>query len=379
MKLIHFSDTHLGYNDYSKVDSASGVNQRELDVYAAFRRAVDLIIEKKPDLVIHTGDLFDSARPSNRAIAVALTEFQKLSNAGIPAVLVSGNHSTPRIASSASIFEALRVLPGIYPIYKKEYEKVRIKDVAIHIVPHTSSDAELCAQIEKIKADSKAKFNILGLHAGITWDEVYKMGEFNELLIPGKMLQNFKDFDYIALGHWHCFLPLKNIGNAYYSGSTERFGFREAGYPKGVVWCDLEKHHVELCPLEVREMLKLEPIKCAGKDVSKILDLIRESILKNPVKDKIVQLKLEALTRPVYVLLDRRKIRELFSEAFHLDIQTEVISESGKTEEGEKNIGSLSMEFERFLGEMNLPGVDKKALVNLGIQYIGQAEEKEQL
>jgi DNA repair exonuclease SbcCD nuclease subunit len=379
MKLIHFSDTHLGYSEYSKVDPASGVNQRELDVYAAFRQAIGLILEKKPDLVIHSGDLFDSARPSNRAIHVALSEFQKLSTAGIPVVLISGNHSTPRIASSASIFEALSVLPGIHPVHKKKYEKIVIKDAAIHVVPHTSSDADLRAEIDKVKKDSKAKYNILGLHAGVTWDEVYKMGEFNELLIPGKTLTRFKDFDYIALGHWHCYLPLKNLPNACYSGSTERFSFREAGYEKGVVLVDLEAGKTELCPIEVREMLRPEPVSCSGKDAPEVMALVGKLAAKIKAEGKIIQLKLEALARSAYVLLDRRQIRELFSGAFHVDILSEVVSESGKTEACEKSIGSLPMEFERFLEAQALTGVDKKALAALGAQYIGQVEEEEQL
>lgn len=379
MKLIHFSDTHLGYGEYSKVDAASGVNQRELDVYSAFRRAVDLILEKKPDVVIHSGDLFDSARPSNRAIHIALSEFQRLSNAKIPVVLVSGNHSTPRIASSASIFEALSVLPGIHPVYEKKYEIIRIKDAAIHIVPHTSSDADLRTEIEKIKADPAAKFNILGLHAGVTWDEVYKMGEFNELLIPGKMLLRFKNFDYIAMGHWHCYLPLKDIPNACYSGSTERFTFREAGYKKGAVLADLAAKKFELCPIGVREMACLGPLNCAGKDAAEVIALIGDLAAKTSAVGKIVQLKLEALARAAYLLLDRRKVRELFSGAFHVDILSEVVSEGGQTEAGEKNIGSLPAEFERFLEGLALRGIDKKVLASLGAKYIGQAEEQEQL
>ena len=168
MKIIHLSDTHLGYGEYSRIDPASGINQRELDVNAAFKQAIDIILKKKPDLVIHAGDLFDSPRPSNRAIHTALFELQRLSNAGIPTVLVSGNHSTPRVAASCSIFEAITILPNIYPVYKKQYEKIIIGDAAVHVVPHTSSDTELCAELDKVKKDAKAKYNILGLHAGIT-------------------------------------------------------------------------------------------------------------------------------------------------------------------------------------------------------------------
>lgn len=379
MKIIHFSDTHLGYGEYSKVDAASGINQRELDVYAAFKQAVDLILRKKPDLVIHAGDLFDSPRPNNRAIHIALSELQRLSAIGIPTLIISGNHSTPRISASGSIFEALTILPNIYPVYKKQYEKIKIGDAAVHIVPHTSSDTELCTELEKVKLDPKAKFNILGLHAGVTWDNVYKMGEFSELIIPGKIFSRFKDFDYIALGHWHRFLPLKGIPNAYYSGSIERFTFREEGYPKGVVFADLTKHKTEFCPLKVREMIKLGPINCAKKDASEILDKISELKAQNKIKGQIVQLKLENLARVTYVQLDLREIRAILADAFHVDIHPELIVESGNGSTTETAIGALPLEFERFLSDSDLSDKDKKELISLGTLYINQAQEREQL
>lgn len=379
MKIIHFSDTHLGYGEYTKVDAASGINQRELDVYAAFKQAVDLILKKKPDLVIHAGDLFDSPRPNNRAIHIALSELQRLSAKGIPTVIISGNHSTPRIATSGSIFEALTILPNIYPVYKKRYEKIKIEETAVHIVPHTSSDADLSAELKKVKPDPNMKFNILGLHAGLTLDAVYKMGEFSELIIPGKILSRFKDFDYIALGHWHRFLPLKGIPNAYFSGSTERFTFREEGYPKGVVFADLAKHTAEFFPLKVREMLKLGPINCTKKDASQILDKIGKLKTQNKIEGKIVQLKLENLTRATYIQLDLREIRALLAEAFHLDIHPELVPESGSGSSTEAAIGALPLEFERFLAGLDLPERDKKELAGLGMYYIDQAQEREQL
>ncbi|HDM25348.1 MAG TPA: exonuclease SbcCD subunit D, partial [Thermoplasmatales archaeon] len=66
LKIVHLADTHLGFSAYRKI-TKDGLNQREVDVYNAFGRAVDKILEIKPDLIIHAGDLFDSVRPNNRA------------------------------------------------------------------------------------------------------------------------------------------------------------------------------------------------------------------------------------------------------------------------------------------------------------------------
>ncbi|RLF47403.1 MAG: exonuclease SbcCD subunit D, partial [Thermoplasmata archaeon] len=66
MKILHVADTHIGYSAYHKVNE-SGLNQREVDVYNAFEQFVDYAVEKKPDLIVHSGDLFDTVRPTNRA------------------------------------------------------------------------------------------------------------------------------------------------------------------------------------------------------------------------------------------------------------------------------------------------------------------------
>ncbi|HEX17095.1 MAG TPA: exonuclease SbcCD subunit D, partial [Thermoplasmatales archaeon] len=70
VRFVHLADTHLGYSAYHKIDE-DGVNLREKDIYKAFIKAVDYIIDEKPDFVIHAGDLFDGVRPTNRAISVA--------------------------------------------------------------------------------------------------------------------------------------------------------------------------------------------------------------------------------------------------------------------------------------------------------------------
>lgn len=121
MRLIHFSDTHLGFAESAKVDPETGINFREQDAYRAFNAVIDDAISRKPDLIIHAGDLFHSPRPSNRAIVTALIGFQRLSEAGIPVVLIAGNHSVPRVAATGSIFEAMRVLPGVRSAHRGQY------------------------------------------------------------------------------------------------------------------------------------------------------------------------------------------------------------------------------------------------------------------
>src|SRR6266487_2918229 len=87
-RIVHTSDTHLGFSAYSRLDPATGVNQRETDVYDAFELVVDYAIEKHVDAIVHAGDLFDGVRPNNRAISFLFRQLSRLLEAGIPFVVV---------------------------------------------------------------------------------------------------------------------------------------------------------------------------------------------------------------------------------------------------------------------------------------------------
>ena len=71
------SDTHLGWRSLHRVN-VDGRNQRECDVYDAFARAIDKTIDLMPDLVIHSGDLFDGYHPSSAALKVCLDGIRRL-------------------------------------------------------------------------------------------------------------------------------------------------------------------------------------------------------------------------------------------------------------------------------------------------------------
>ena len=113
-RIIHISDTHLGYTDPQSPYS-DGVQLRESDIYAAFRQTADRIIEIKPDAVIHTGDLFHRPSPANRPLVECLTQIKRITEAGIPFIVIAGNHSTPRSNITSPILGALRSINGVYP------------------------------------------------------------------------------------------------------------------------------------------------------------------------------------------------------------------------------------------------------------------------
>lgn len=379
LKIVHLADTHLGFSAYRKI-TKDGLNQREVDVYDAFRKAVDKILEIKPDLIIHAGDLFDSVRPNNRAIKFALNQLLRISKNNIPMILIAGNHETPKLSETGHIFSIFEHIENVYPIYN-EYRRIYLdlkgKKVSIFCVPQFKNKDEFNDALNKLKMDSSKKgdedYKILTAHVGTVGLYEFRMNEFNEQLIPMGILKS--DFDYIALGHFHRFVKI--FDNAFYSGSTERFSFTEANEKKGFVEVILEdeKPLVNFIPLETRDMIDFDAIDCTNKNSSEIIKSIREVVEKKDIKDKIVRVNLKNVSSHIYRTLDFNELKQILNGALHFDIKTDILEEEIFNNYKNAHIDVLSKEFSRFLENYSLSeNVDKKKLLKMGLEYINKVE-----
>lgn len=97
MRLLHTSDWHIGMA-YNKVD-------RTADLTHAFGQIRALAIEERVDLILNTGDLFDTGIPALEALQFGWRELEELSKIA-PVVVLCGNHD------AAKLFELMGMLVG---------------------------------------------------------------------------------------------------------------------------------------------------------------------------------------------------------------------------------------------------------------------------
>ncbi len=364
MKVLHVADTHIGYSTYHKVDE-NGLNQREMDVYDAFRQFVDYAVEKKPDLIVHAGDLFDTVRPTNRAISFTLQQLIRISNEGIPMVIISGNHETPKLRETGSVFRIFEHLDGIYPVYKGKYEKYEFGDVMVHAIPHCSTGDDLRRNIEDMDA-KEGVFNILMLHVGVAGIKEFRTGDFNEQVVPSGCLS--PDFDYIALGHYH--KKTRVTDNAYYSGSTEHLSFKEAGGEKGFFEMDTSTGRATFIPLKVRAMVDTGIIDCASMSSDKITGEIMERLKNTGTEGKVLKVTLKGMNRSTYKGLNFHEIRNVASDALHFELSYE-LKEMEQEVAGEGSIGSLIEEWKEYLSGIAIEG-DRDAIEGMAMKYLSE-------
>ena len=375
MNIIHISDTHLGYSAYHKMNN-DGINQREIDNYNSFKQFVDYIVNEKPDLILHAGDLFDSVRPNNRAITFALKQILRISKEGIPFVIIAGNHEHPKLKETGHIFSIFEHIDNIFPIYNSKYEKLSFvlneEKISIHCLPQTYSKEDFNKNLEKIKIDISSKYNVLITHGGLRGIKEFSMNEFNEQIIPEKYLR--MNFDYIALGHYHKYTKISS--NCYYSGSTESFTFSDANDKKGFIEINLNAKNIsqKFINLKTRSMLDYKPINCLNLTVDEVNNNIKEKIKEIKPNDKIIRIKLKNISPHDYRGLDFDVIKELTSKALHFEIKADTIKNNSAIINENSYIDSLAQEFELFLNNQNIE--NKELFLKLGINYIKKIEAK---
>ncbi|MDO5831409.1 MAG: DNA repair exonuclease [Methanobrevibacter sp.] len=325
MKFAHLADTHLGYRQF-------GLIEREKDFYEVFEKIIDKIIEEKVDFVIHSGDLFETARPSPNALLVFQKGLLRLKGAGIPMYAIAGNHDMVMRSGAIPphvIFKrlGLKVISPINTNYTQG-------DVFIAGLPHyPSSQVKVLksklADLSKMAA--KYDKSILVLHQGID-----KYFGYNYELEIGDIPDNF---DYYALGHIHNYIN-DNFGEGklVYPGSSEIWKTSELKdyneHGKGFVLVDFDgpKPYVKRVKIDISRQFIKRSIKYDDleSDIAGIKELIEDAdkkpILDLEIKDVDSDTKvvydiikeelgdLALMIRPKFTMAGEKSIDEIFAD-----------------------------------------------------------------
>jgi len=383
VKIVHLSDLHLGLRQYQR-QTQNGINQREADVANAFRKAVDRIIEIKPDVVLIGGDIFHAVRPGNTAILHAYWQFAKLTQSLPDAivVMIEGNHDKPRTAEAGNIIRLFSAL-GI-TVVDTQAKRLSFRDGELSILAVPA----LAKPKPQFDPDPGARYNVLLIH-GLAEGVVKRYGTLGERADGDFTMDELhpEKWNYVALGHYH--VHQRMAETAWYSGSIEYSSTNiwgeideqiEKGVPgKGFVVHDLVtgKHKFEQIPL-ARRVVDLPALQGAGLTASELSDAIcsRVDACEGGIDDLVVRLVVWDVPRHILRDLDHRKIREFKRRALHflLDArrpQPVRIDASGAP--GRR--ASLTDTVRLMLETRDItPGIDRKSLVDLGLHYLNEAE-----
>ncbi|WP_273888007.1 metallophosphoesterase family protein [Rubrobacter naiadicus] len=380
MRIAHVSDTHLGYSRYAKLCPKTHRNQREVDASDAYRRAVDAILERDVDLVVHSGDVFDTIRPATHVIVDFLRESHRILREDIPYVGIAGNHETPRLRSTTAALAYANLLGADFA-YGFEPDKVRLEaggaTVCVTLLPHGAvADRDLV-----VNPDGEADLNILVTHGTVPGLEI-QGHELGQVDLPEGVLD--LGFDYVALGHYHGF---GRHGKAScYAGATERFSFAEVDFEPGFALVEISGDGLEIehVPIAARPMIDLPAIDARGMDGADLTEAIRERVSREELDGAIVRLKVTGAASGIGGEVDRALLRELRGRCLNFSLEVSgAEAGAGGAEEAPSSatFGPLEEEFEGFVrarrenGEMD-EGFAQDFL-RRGLGYLQRAGEEE--
>ena len=267
MKFIHLSDLHIG----KRVNEVSMVEDQEY----ILEQILEITLEENADAVLIAGDVYDKSVPSAEAVTLFDDFLCRLASAGIPAMLISGNHDSPeRLAFGHRLMEESGI--HISPVYQGSITSVTLSDRHGDIVfwllpflkpahvkrfyPEESIDSytDACrVALSHAEIDTQ-KRNVLLTHQFVTGAATC---ESEELSVGGSDNVDasvFEDFDYVALGHIH---GPQNIGSnrIRYCGTPLKYSFSEEKHHKSITVVQLEEKGdltVTLRPLTPRQDLR---------------------------------------------------------------------------------------------------------------------------
>jgi exonuclease SbcD len=384
VRLVHLADLHLGFRQYHRL-TANGMNQREADVANAFRRAVDRVIELRPDVVVVAGDVFHTVRPMNTAIIDCFLQFQRLRAAlpDAPVIVVAGNHDRPRSAETVCILRLLSELGVHVADEKAERFSFPERGLSVLAVPG------LTGPVPPLAPEPGFTHNVLVMHCRVPEElPEYMAGEDRALLEVTQADIAPMRWSYVALGDFHVYRQL--APNEFYSGSIEYTSSNpwgelveehEAGVSgKGFIEFDLDAQAARFHALPAtRPLVNLLAISARGMSAAEVDAAIRQRVETTPggIDDKIVRLVVRDVPRHVVRELDQKALREYQRRAlhFHLDARRpEITLQTASGAPGRR--ATLTETVEHYLTRRPLEaGIDRAALVALGLRYLQEADD----
>lgn len=319
---IHTADIHFGMENYGKIDPKTGIHTRLLDFEQALNYCIDYGIEKNIDFFLFSGDAYKTAHPSPTQQKLLLRCFLRLYQAGIPIVIIVGNHDNPLSFGKSSSLEIFSEVPlsGFHVIEKPELLKLQTKNGPVQIVgipwptrntislnkKHMGQTTEqitayitqaVTAIIQQLASECDPTIpSILAGHLTVS-SGVFSGSEkraiygSDPVFMPSQLA--IEPFDYVALGHLHRHQNLNPEGYPaiVYSGSIERIDFGERKEPKGFCLVEAQRKETTYSFIEVPTRpfiqidvdLKSEQEAAGVTQTQQILDAINRYTIENAV------------------------------------------------------------------------------------------------
>jgi len=345
IRVMHFADTHFGVENYGRLDPATGLNTRLLDFKRSLCTAIEMALEQGVQLAVFAGDAYKSRDPSQTHQREFAECVRRLTEKGVPVVMLTGNHDIPNMRGRAHAMEIWRTLgvTGVHIVSRPDLLVVETSGgpVQIAAMPYLMRGFMLAREeflgktTDEVRALMEERYSaalkelagrcdsslptILMGHFWVrdarlsSWQQGYF--NVNEPQIDLADLTQ-PPFDYVALGHIHKHQDL-NRGKqppVVYAGSPDAIDFGERDERKGFVMVELAKGKTTFELVEVegrRGLIEIEVDAGTETPTETILEAIHRHDLRNAIARLTYRVSPEAVP-----LVREKELREALAPAF---------------------------------------------------------------
>ena len=410
IKLLHFADAHIDMTNFGSHDPETGLPERVMDFLRSLDTIIQTAIDEKVDLVIFAGDAYKDRSPAPTFQREWGRRLMRLSKAGIPTILLTGNHDispSQRKAHAMQEFETLApdhisVVSNLRLLTPDDLEGLQIQVLAIPWITRAGvmqsinegeTDEEDPLRIIENRVTEWINFAlaetdpkipiILTAHASVAGaklgnEQEIKIGR--DVILPLGLVCN-PHFDYVALGHIHRHQDL-NLGfhpPVVYPGSIERVDFGEVNEEKGFVIAEIEKGHTSY------EWRKLPIRKFIDRSVTLVDELnVNDKLIaampsQEELKDAIVRLKI-TYPQGYEVLIDETRLHTYAKDAFEFKLQKNSVSEArSRLPEGQVTSSLTPLELlDWFWKEKHEDEGERELLQTIAQNLINQIQSSEE-
>jgi DNA repair exonuclease SbcCD nuclease subunit len=208
IKIIHTADFHIGASF-----PENGIDFRKI-LINDFEMLCETCIENNSDILLISGDLFDSNSVSGFASSCVKEGLKKLSDNNIKCFLLPGTHDK---LTKDSIYYQFPNISNVY-IFGINFKEFYDERTGVYITGNAYLGADVGKRaLNGLSPKKDAKINIALVHASIERPPLQR----DQMLISEDEIAK-SGFDYIALGHWHRYQVIRDKKpTAIYPGSIE--------------------------------------------------------------------------------------------------------------------------------------------------------------
>jgi len=362
-RILHFADAHIDMVSQGRQDPQTGLPLRSIDFLNALDTIIQTAIDEKVDLVLFAGDTYRDRSPAPTFQREWGRRMVRLSQAGIPTLLLVGNHDRSPAFGRAHALQEYETLSIPHVMVASKPCLIRPEEIGVPVqiiaLPWLSRSGMIAAlgletaKTKNINEHMEKAFTELvsgfleeidhtipvvltahGMVQGAKLGAERSLSLGSEFILPPSLVKDPR-LDYVALGDIHKAQNINGDQSFYedpdlnhsnqppvvYPGSIERVDFGEAGDDKFFVIADVMHGSTKLSwrKLHGRKFIDCTCNLVTGKktmDAPAVQAAIMASL---PPVEKITDAMLRLVVtypREMETLIDEQAIRQYAEPAF---------------------------------------------------------------